>query len=206
MTVPPAPSLWQLADVEALAFRAGIGCRAPSRFVFKAAMLIALGAFDRRVHSSGQAVCLLAPRRLRVVLATSAALVLAGLIGAVLPPLGWALLALTALVFLPLAVQAARALPARTRLSRIGPPGHRRRIYVHSVASTRRGAGAELMTSLAGEADQKGWLLVLDADNERLGTYYSRFGFARGGAVTMPDGTVRVRMWRPPQGRRGRQL
>jgi len=88
-------------------------------------------------------------------------------------------------------------------LCRLGPRGRRRRVYVHSVASTRPGAGAELMTSLAGEADQKGWLLVLDAGNERLGTYYSRFGFARGGAVKMPDGNLRVRMWRQPQDWRG---
>jgi predicted GNAT superfamily acetyltransferase len=60
------------------------------------------------------------------------------------------------------------------------------------------------MASLAGEADQKGWLLFLDAGNEELGTYYSRFGFARAGAVRMPDGTVRVRMWRQPQDEQGR--
>jgi predicted N-acetyltransferase YhbS len=90
------------------------------------------------------------------------------------------------------------------RLGRTGPPGHRHQVYVHSVASTRPGAGAELMASLAGEADQKGWLLFLDAGNEELGTYYSRFGFARAGAVRMPDGTVRVRMWRQPQDEQGR--
>jgi hypothetical protein len=172
--------------------------------VFKTGMLIALGAFDRRVHPSGQAVCLLAPRWPRLVLSTTGAVVIAGLIGAVLAPLGWALLVLTALVFLPLAVRATMALPAKRRLGRIGPPGRRRHIYVHSVASTRPGAGAELMTLLAGEADQKGWLLVLDAENENLGAYYLRFGFARGGAVSMPDGTVRVRMWRQPQDGRGR--
>jgi hypothetical protein len=138
-----------------------------------------------------------------VVLSTTGAVALAGLVGAVLPPLGWALLVLTALAFLPLAVRATVALPARRRLGRLGPPGHRRYVYVHSVASTRPGAGAELMTSLAGEADQKGWLLVLDAGNDSLGAYYSKFGFARGGAVRMPDGTVRVRMWRQPQDGRG---
>ncbi len=121
-----------------------------------------------------------------------------------MPLLGWVLLALTALVSLPLAVSATRALPARVRLDRIGPHGHRHHVYVHSVASTRPGAGAELMASLAGEADRKGWLLFLDADNEKLASYYSRFGFARGGAVTMPNGTVRARMWRLPEDRRGR--
>ncbi len=61
------------------------------------------------------------------------------------------------------------------------------------------------MTSLVREADLKGWFLVLDASNERLGTYYSRFGFARGGTAKMPDGAVRVRMWREPQSPLGRQ-
>ncbi|MGP8205252.1 MAG: hypothetical protein ACLQVK_04200 [Acidimicrobiales bacterium] len=203
MTVPTVPSMWQLADVEALAFRGDGGGTVTSRLAFKTATLIALSAFDRRVHPSGQAVCLLAPRWLRLVSSTTGAVVLAGLIGAVWPPLGGALLVLTAVVLLPLAVRATVALPARRRLRRVGPPGRRRYVYVHSVASTRPGAGAELMTSLAGEADQKGWLLVLDAGNESLGAYYAKFGFARGGAVRMPDGTVQVRMWRQPQHGRG---
>jgi hypothetical protein len=201
--VTSAPSLWQLAQVEDQAFRGADRSGTPSRLAFGAATLVALAAFDRRVHSSGQAVCLLGPRWARVALCLTGAVVLAGVTGAVVPVLGWALLALTVLVFLPLAGRATRALPAKVRLCRLGPRGRRRRVYVHSVASTRPGAGAELMTSLAGEADQKGWLLVLDAGNERLGTYYSRFGFARGGAVKMPDGTLRVRMWRQPQDWRG---
>jgi hypothetical protein len=197
----PAPSLWRLAQVEAQAFRGGDGRTTPSKIAFGAASLVALAAFDRRVHCSGQAVCLLAPRWARVSLCTTGAVALAGVTGAVVPVLGWALLALIAMLFLPLAVRAARALPAKVRLCRVGPSGRHRRVYVHSVASTRPGAGAELMTSLAGEADREGWLLVLDAGNERLGDYYARFGFARGGAVQMPDGTVRVRMWRQPEDR-----
>jgi hypothetical protein len=201
--VPKTPSLWQLAGVEARAFRPRDrhqeGGNVPSRVAFRAAMLIALGAFDRRVHASGQAVCLLAPRWLRVLVLTGGAIVLAGVMSAVSPPLGWALIAVVLVVFVPVAVRAAIAFPATNRLRRMGPPG--RRVYVHSVASTRPGAGAELLSSLAGEADQKGWLLVLDAANERLEGYYARFGFARSGAVSMPDGSRRVRMWRPPQDR-----
>lgn len=198
-----APSLWQLAQVEARAFRGAGGRPVLSRIAFIAAALVALVAFERRVHSSGQAVCLLAPRWARVGLSLTGAVALAGVIGAVLPIVGWALLVLTALVFLPLAVRAMKALPAKAQLSRLGPRRGRRRVYVHSVASTRPGAGAELMTALADEADKKRWVLVLDAANERLGTYYSRFGFARGGAVKMPDGALRVRMWRQPQDRQG---
>jgi hypothetical protein len=204
LTVTTAPSLWQLAGVEAQAFSRRNRRNAPVKVAFQAAMAIALGAFDRRVHPSGQAVCLLAPRWRRLVGPGLGGVVAAVLIGAAMPLAGWLLLASTALVCLPSAVRATRALPARVRLGRIGPPGHRHGVYVHSVASTRPGAGAELMASLAGEADQKDWLLYLDADNEELATYYSRFGFARGAAVRMPDGTVRVRMWRPPHSRRGR--
>lgn len=202
MRVQTSPSLWQLAGVEARALRERDERRGPSMLAFRAAMLVALGAFDRRVHVSGQALCLLAPRWLRVAVFTIGATVLAGVAGAVLPPLGWGLSAAIALVFAPLAARAVMALPATARLHRMSPPGHH--VYVHSVASTRPGAGAELLRVLAGEADEKGWWLVLDAGNEALETYYARFGFARRGAVRMPDGTRRVRMWRQPSKRDGR--
>jgi len=109
---------------------------------------------------------------------TAAGVVGTGIIGALSPWAGGALLVLTASVFLPLAARATVALPATRRLHRIGPPG--RYVYVHSVASTRPGAGAELLASLTVEADEKGWMLALDAGNETLGTYYSRLGFAPG--------------------------
>jgi hypothetical protein len=113
-----APSLWQLAQVEAQAFRGADRSGTPSRLAFGAATLVALAAFDRRVHSSGQAVCLLGPRWARVAMCSTGAVVLAGVTGAVVPVLGWALLALTALVFLPLAGRGTRALPAKVRLCR----------------------------------------------------------------------------------------
>lgn len=196
--MPTAPSLWRLAAVETEAFVGRDRRNAVSKAALTAGMLVALGAFERRVHSSGQAVCLLAPRWRRLVIFTTGAVVGAGIIGALFPWAGAALLALTAVVFLPLAVRATVALPATRRLHRIGPPG--RHVYVHSVASTRPGAGAELLGSLAVEADEKGWLLALDAGNESLETYYSKFGFTRGGAVRMPNGSRRVRMWRQPEG------
>jgi hypothetical protein len=127
------------------------------------------------------------------------ATVLAGFIGAVSAPLGWALSSAIVLLLAPLAVRGTVMLPATVRLRRTGPPG--RHLYVHSVASTRPGAGAELLASLATEADQKGWSLVLDADNKKLETYYVRFGFARSGRTGMPARAGRVRMWRQPQDR-----
>ncbi len=202
--MPAAPSLWQLSEVEAQAFGRGHHRRVPAKVAFRAAMVVALGAFERRVHPSGQAVCLLAPRWRRVVGCSLGAVVCAALIGAVVPVLGWVMLALSALVSLPFAARAARALPARVRLGRTGPSPGRRAVYVHSVASTRPGAGADLLTSLADEADEAGWWLYLDADNGDLAAYYSRFGFSWAGAVRMPNGTVRARMWRQPQGSRRR--
>jgi hypothetical protein len=55
------------------------------------------------------------------------------------------------------------------------------------------------------EADAKGWSLLLDASNEKLAEYYGKFGFcAMGPTVRMPDGSQRVRMWRPAGGPEGR--
>jgi hypothetical protein len=105
-------------------------------------------------------------------------------------------MAVVAVVFAPAAVLAVRALPARQQLRRMGPTGDT--VYLHSLAGKTPGAGAELMRTVAGEADGKGWLLVLDADNERLAQYYECFGFTRLGApVTMPNGGRTIRMWRP---------
>ena len=78
-----------------------------------------------------------------------------------------------------------------SQLERLTPPGQHR--YLHSLASTLPGAGAELLRELTGEADRKGWSLSLDASNEKLVGYYAKFGFtALGAAVTMPDGSRRV--------------
>ncbi len=119
MTAPP--SLWQLARVEVQAFRGADQSRSPARLAFGAATLVALAAYDRRAHSSGQAVCLLAPRWVRLAVYVTGVVSVAGVIAALVPLLGWALLVLTALAFLPLAVRGARALPAKGRLSRSGP-------------------------------------------------------------------------------------
>ena len=165
----PAPSLWRLAQVEAQAFRGGDGGTTPSKIAFGAATLVALAAFDRRVHPFG-AGCM---------------------------PAGPAVAA--RLLVHDRCRRPGRGDRRRGPGPRLGafgvdrawcscpwPFGRRGRcrprpvvpgrpsagtgdVYVHSVASTRPGAGAELMTSLAGEADRKGWLLVLDAGNERLG-------------------------------------
>jgi hypothetical protein len=96
---------------------------------------------------------------------------------------------------LPRAVRTGRAFAAEADLRAFLPA--RPYVYVHSLASTWPGAGGELLRDLAHEADHKGWSLVLDASNEKLASYYGKFGFvARGHAVRMPDGGPRIRMWR----------
>jgi hypothetical protein len=98
---------------------------------------------------------------------------------------------------LPGSVATVRRFPEPHQPRRLSPG--EKHIYVHSLASTLSGAGADLLRTLTREADEKDWLLVLDANNERLMRYYRDFGFeARGSAVRSPDGGGPVRMWRPP--------
>ena len=169
---------------------------AAQRLSFAAAMALSLCVYQRRVHAGGAAVCLLEPRRARVVAGLLGTALVLGGAGYAFPAAAAVLMAVVAGVFAPAAVLAVRAIPARRRLRWRGPTGDT--VYLHSLAGKTPGAGAELMRTVAGEADSKGWLLVLDADNERLARYYEGFGFARRGApVAMPNGGRMIRMWRP---------
>ncbi len=212
-TVPGEPrpckrSLWHLAGVEARAFG---GRQANAIFwgvPFKAAMLLSLIAYERREHPSGQALCLLGVKPGRVAGGAAVLALVVCVAGVLWPPLGVIVGAAIVLALLPSVVGAARSLRGTLRLRRLTPPGPH--IYVHSVASTIPGAGAELVAALAEEADQQGWSLLLDASNERLARYYEQFGFLpQGTPVEMPNGGRHVRMWRQPvprqEGRRGPQ-
>ncbi len=165
-------------------------------------MFLALAVYERRTHPSGRAVCLLRLRHPRLI-AFVAALVLAIIgVGLLLAPAGIALAIVIVGLLLPGSLDAIRARAGKSRLERLMPPGQHR--YLHSLASTLPGAGADLLRELTGEADRKGWSLSLDANNERLVGYYVKFGFtALGPAVPMPDGSCRVRMWRPATARKG---
>ncbi len=190
-------SLWQLAGVEVRAFRGRDAGSVPGRVVFRAAILLSLVAYARRVHPSGRALCLLWLRPLRVVVAMMALISLVCAAGALYSVLGVAIAAVMAAALLPFTVGAVKARPGRKELAKLTPPG--RHVYVHSVASQLPGAGAQLLRGLTQEADDKGWSLVLDASNEKLVRYYQQFGFVvRGAGVRMPDGARYVRMWRPP--------
>jgi hypothetical protein len=190
-------SLWELAGVEIRAF----GGREPGslwwRGVFRAAIMLSLVVYARRVHPTGQALCLLWLRPWRLVGGIIGLLLVVCAAGALSPVLGAALIAAIAAILLPGVPAAVKARSASRQLCRLTPPG--RHIYVHSVASQLPGAGAQLLRGLVLEADQSGWSLVLDASNEKLARYYEQFGFVpRGPGVQMPDGARHVRMWRPP--------
>jgi hypothetical protein len=190
------PSLWHLADVEARAFGAKDDDRKVCRFRSKMAIFLSLTVYERRTHPSGQAVCLLSLRRTRFCTTVAGAVVLILAAAVISPYAGVALAAAIIVLLAPGAVRAGRALGAESRLRRLSPPGPH--VYLHSLASTSPGAGADLLRQLALEADNKRWSLLLDASNERLSKYYENFGFlSLGPAVQMPDGSSHRRMWRP---------
>lgn len=167
------------------------------RAIFALETGLALTAYHRRAHRNGHALCLLGPRYGRVVMGAAGILLAVGILGALAPVVGEVVVAVVVVILLPSLARAVGDIPASLRLHRLSPPG--RHVYLHSLASTQAGAGAELLRSVGEEADQKGWSIVLDADSEGLVAYYQRHGFtALGGPVPSPGGRRRVRMWRPP--------
>ena len=189
-------SLLELAGVMASAFDR-VEPRGPlGRLGRRAHVLVALFGYRRRVHESGRALCLVGLRWGRVIATTAVLVVVAVVASAISEIAAVTLVVVVASMLLPLGFAAAWALPARARLSRQTPPGRHR--YVHSLASTRRGAGADVLRAVCVEADVKHWSLVLDAGSEQLVGYYEAFGFLPcGSAVRMPRGRFHVRMVRP---------
>jgi len=167
------------------------------------AFWIVLLTGERRTNQSGTAVCCLSgasrrPKAKGSLVALVGLLVLAGL---------WAASAVTWPIFAaaiigsswywPMIRNGFAGLGARRALQRARPSG--RAVVVHTVASIEPGAGRHLLTTLVAEADDKGWLLVLDAANERLAHYYGQFGFATTGPpVPMPWGEENIPMARQP--------
>lgn len=189
--------IWRLSGVEANAFSRGSRPSWYARLSLRAGMLLALLVFEKRAHGSGCAVCLLGARRLRIACAVALLVVAVMALGALAPWVAAGALCIVAIMFGEQALGALRSLPAQCRLRRGRPPRPYR--YVHSLASTRQGAGAELLVALEAEADDKGWWLVTEASNEKLAHYYEGLGFARlGPSVVMHDGSPHVRMGRPP--------
>ena len=188
---------WRLAAVEVEAFSRCYCYGSHGRLRLRAAMLVAILLYERRTHPSGMALCLLGRRRARVAALIALSALGALVVGALAPQVSGCLLAVLGVLALRPAIRSVRALRASAELRRAVPPGPYK--YVHSLASTLPGAGAELLRALSREADEKGWSLVLDASDNKLARYYATCGFmllSRG--ATMPDGAARLRMWRPP--------
>jgi hypothetical protein len=194
--LPSQPSVWRLASIEVESFARHYRYGSYGRACLRAGMLAALLLYERRTHPSGMAVCLLGKRRLReaaLIISTAFGTLALGALSRVAT--GCVLAVLGALFWRP-AIRTVRALPRAAALRRAVPPGQYK--YVHSLASTAPGAGAELLRALTREADKKGWSLLLDASNEKLACYYATFGFVMLSRVmAMPDGTPGLRMWRP---------
>jgi hypothetical protein len=189
-------SLWHFSGVEARAFNFPKRSSSEPPLLLRVSMFMSLALYERRTHPSGEAVCLLGLRRGRFFAGIAGVVIMVVIVGA-LSPYACAALA-TAIVALlsPRAIEAVREPGHAARLETFSPPGSH--VYVHSLASTLPGAGAELMRHLVYEADSKRWSLVLDASNQRLARYYESFGFQTlGTAVRMPNGSSHVRMWRP---------
>ena len=194
-----ARSMRHLVGVEVRAFGRARPAGWFGRLTLTLGSSVALFAFERRIHPSGGAVCLLGARPGRVALGIGGFWVALVAVGGASRPAAAALLAAIAVLSLPSALRATIELPAQLRLRRATPSG--RRVYLHSLASVEPGAGAELMRLVAREADEKGWSLVLDAGNQELARYYRRFGFvAPWGDAPPPAPSRRVHMWRPVGG------
>jgi hypothetical protein len=199
---PAKQSLWELAGVEARAFATRDGQSVMRQFPMRVTMLLALAVYERRTHPSGRAVCLLRLRRRRLWVGLSCLALLICVAGALSPYAGATLALVLIAVSLPASVGALRRFPERRQLEQL--TSSEKQVYVHSLASTLPGAGADLLRTLTREADEKVWPLVLDANNERLTRYYSEFGFvAAGSATRRPDGNCPVRMRRRPSALEG---
>jgi len=194
---------WQLVRVVLCAFNRVEPKGRLARVAFAVATVIALGAYERRVHPNGTAICLLGPRPVRIAGVGTGLVVVLGIVGAACPWLWIGLMVLIVTIFVVVAVPTLRKLPAYVRLRQVSPAG--RHVYLHSLASTHPGSGAELLARVAEEADFHGWSLLLDAESEKLVSYYERFGFLPQGApVRLPNGGSCVRMWRRGAGLTGR--
>jgi len=197
MTPTPTASLWRLVRVEVNAFNRTLPMTRGARIAFAGETSLALWAYHRRVHPSGRAVCLLGLRPGRVVAAAAAFTLTIGALGALAPMAAGAVCTCIAAVLSPSAARAARALPARSRLRQASRPGPH--VFLHSLASTQPGAGAELVRSVTDEADQKGWTISLEAASEQLADYYECLGFqAQSAPVPVPGGGRHISMCRPP--------
>lgn len=204
--------IWRLAKVEAAAFADTPQAReqwpVARRGSLRVAMWMVLLLCERRVNDSGTALCILTPHSTRAWLRTAVraiALVLIAMAvaigtGVVWWPLPWCLVVLVLAAIGPCARSGWNNRRAQSQLSSFGPFSPH--VYVHGVARLPdpecKGDAALVMAGLAREADDRGWILALDAGGPRLVEYYQQFGFEPlGPPVDMTWGST-VRMARRP--------
>jgi hypothetical protein len=165
-----------------------------------------------RANENGTAVCGLkgaeGPRARWLAIAMTSAVGLALLVAWVIWALAWSAIGLVAVpivtffgaltLLLAFIWKAARVASAKAKLAH-ADTGAQMLVEVHVVASQEKGAGRALLERVSEEADRSGWLLALDASNDRLTEYYSGLGYqAVGAAVEMPYGERMTRMLRRP--------
>jgi hypothetical protein len=196
-----------LAGVEASAFadrpEASVPWPVAKRACLRAMMWLTLVVCERRANEAGTALCMLNPSARRAVLRVTAPLsILLVWLAFAAAPVFWLVMFVLLAFWAPCVWSSLRSRRARRMLKSFGPAG--KAVFVHSLASLERGAGAVVMRELLAEADRKGWRLALDAGNVRLAEYYTAFGFvALGQPIRMPSGLSMVRMAREPVGCRG---
>jgi len=194
-------SMWSLSGTLTGAFAARPSPRRVSRLCSRAGAALALVAYERRALPAGEAVCLLSRRTgRRPALCAGLAVTLALLTGAA-PLAGLALGVMLGAGAGYRLWEASTGKGGSAARKRLPHSTGRRCVYVHSVASRRRGAGAELMDALSREADDRGWTLELHADNARLAQYYQQFGFVLVGPTPRRTGATSTVHWmrRPPR-------
>ena len=200
---PRSPGAWGLGGVAARAYGPQPQFSAMRALPLRLMFWLVLATGERRSDPEGTAVCCLSgasgrPKVLGALTTLAAAAVLVGLWAtrSVSWPV-WALLLAVCWWYRPVTRSGVVGMGARRALRRSRPAG--RVVVVHTVASVERGAGRRLLARVMVEADQEGWVLVLDAANARLADYYRRFGFVESGpAVVMPWGEANVPMTRRP--------
>lgn len=189
-------SAWDMAGVQARAFGSRAGKSRLGETRMRLAIWIVTLTHERREHPDGTAVCLLGPKAVRIAILLIATVLASLFVGDVGAEGGMALVLAVSWIMGPSAVRYGKRLLRSAGPHSCGIPGGT--VIVHSLASIRRGAGAELMVMLTDEADRRGWMLSLEADGEELVQYYERFGFRRVAETSLPVTERGVPMTRRP--------
>lgn len=194
-------TVWQLAGIEAKAFRPRSRYSLVRHLVFRLAMIVVLLGYQRRVHPSGRALCLLEVKRGRQVCFVLAIALASALLAGAVPvaALGFSGVLLGAGT--PGLLRKVRWRRAARRLQGQWDGGPV--VRLHSLASVEPGAGAELVSLVMQEMAERQRSLVLDAANDRLAQYYESLGFERCGETVNLSKSVRRAQMRWPQVSKG---